>query len=159
MVLLSTRGPLLPESTESLPWSRTSRSSFLLRYNAGLHNLTSGCSHRNRHFEVLLDPKVVETVISDNSRMGLMLRMKIKGRQMERAATPYDSGSSLAGSGYLGESGAILNKGAMGATMRYRGAPQDNGSGGGRWGNKGNGPDPHAPHQGRAPAPARPRPG
>lgn len=82
--------------------------------------------------------------------VGLMPRMKIKGGQMERAATPYDSGSSLASSGYLDESGAILNKGAMGATMRYRGAPQDNGSGGGRWGNKENGPDPHPPDQRRA---------
>ncbi|KAL2147247.1 hypothetical protein VTI28DRAFT_202 [Corynascus sepedonium] len=54
------------------------------------------------HFDVLLDPKMLETVISDNSRMGLMPGMTIKGSQLEGAATPYDTGSPMADSGYLG---------------------------------------------------------
>ncbi|KAH8883867.1 beta and beta-prime subunits of DNA dependent RNA-polymerase [Thozetella sp. PMI_491] len=53
------------------------------------------------HFDVLLDPKMLDTVISDNSRMGLMPGMTIKGNQLEGAATPYDSGSPMADSGYL----------------------------------------------------------
>ncbi|KAK3310240.1 DNA-directed RNA polymerase II subunit RPB1 [Chaetomium strumarium] len=53
-------------------------------------------------FEVLLDPKMLETVISDNSRMGLMPGMTIKGTQLEGAATPYDTGSPMADNGYLG---------------------------------------------------------
>jgi len=54
------------------------------------------------HFDCLLDPKMLDTVISDNSRMGLMPGMTIKGSQIEGAATPYDSGSPLADSGYMG---------------------------------------------------------
>lgn len=54
------------------------------------------------HFDVLLDPKMLETVISDNSRMGLMPGMTIKGSQLEGAATPYDTGSPMADNGYLG---------------------------------------------------------
>lgn len=53
-------------------------------------------------FDILLDPKMLETVISDNSRMGLMPGMTIKGSQMEGAATPYDTGSPMADNGYLG---------------------------------------------------------
>ncbi|TPX19056.1 DNA-directed RNA polymerase II subunit RPB1 [Thyridium curvatum] len=53
------------------------------------------------HFEVLLDPAMLETVISDNSRMGLMPGMTIKGNQAEGAATPYDTGSPMADSGYM----------------------------------------------------------
>ncbi|KAF9875789.1 hypothetical protein CkaCkLH20_06721 [Colletotrichum karsti] len=53
------------------------------------------------HFEVLLDPKMLETVISDNSRMGLMPGMPVKGGEAGGAATPYDSGSPMADSGYL----------------------------------------------------------
>ncbi|KAK0666143.1 putative DNA-directed RNA polymerase II subunit RPB1 [Cercophora samala] len=56
------------------------------------------------HFDVLLDPKMLETVISDNSRMGLMAGMTIKGNQLEGAATPYDTGSPMADNGYLGGS-------------------------------------------------------
>ncbi|EMR71753.1 putative rna polymerase ii largest subunit protein [Eutypa lata UCREL1] len=52
------------------------------------------------HFEVFLDPKMLDTVISDNSRMGLMPGMTIKGNQTEGAATPYDTGSPMADSGY-----------------------------------------------------------
>lgn len=54
------------------------------------------------HFDVLLDPKMLETVISDNSRMGLMPGMTIKGTQLEGSATPYDTGSPMAENGYLG---------------------------------------------------------
>lgn len=54
------------------------------------------------HFEVLLDPKMLETVISDNSRMGLMPGMTIRGTQLDGAATPYDTGSPMADSGLLG---------------------------------------------------------
>jgi hypothetical protein len=50
--------------------------------------------------DVLLDPKMLETVISDNSRMGLMHGLSVKGAD-GGAATPYDSGSPLA-DGYLG---------------------------------------------------------
>ncbi|KAL2154984.1 hypothetical protein VTH82DRAFT_3660 [Thermothelomyces myriococcoides] len=54
------------------------------------------------HFDILLDPKMLETVISDNSRMGLMPGMTIKGSQLEGAATPYDTGTPMADNGYLG---------------------------------------------------------
>jgi DNA-directed RNA polymerase II subunit RPB1 len=53
------------------------------------------------HFDVLLDPKMLETVISDNSRMGFMPGMTIKGTQLEGGATPYDTGSPMGDSGYL----------------------------------------------------------
>ncbi|KAI8684674.1 DNA-directed RNA polymerase subunit [Fusarium keratoplasticum] len=53
------------------------------------------------NFDVLLDPKMLETVISDNSRMGLMPGMPVKGGESEGAATPYDTGSPMADSGYL----------------------------------------------------------
>ncbi|KAI2614853.1 beta and beta-prime subunits of DNA dependent RNA-polymerase [Hypoxylon sp. NC1633] len=52
------------------------------------------------HFQVFLDPKILETVISDNSRMGLMPGMTVKGSQIEGAATPYDVGSPMADSAY-----------------------------------------------------------
>ncbi|KFA78449.1 hypothetical protein S40288_06931 [Stachybotrys chartarum IBT 40288] len=53
------------------------------------------------NFEVLLDPKMLETVISDNSRMGLMPGMPSKDGEVEGAATPYDTGSPMADSGYM----------------------------------------------------------
>lgn len=53
-------------------------------------------------FDVFLDPKMLETVISDNSRMGLMPGMTVKGSQLDGAATPYDTGSPMADSGFLG---------------------------------------------------------
>lgn len=52
------------------------------------------------HFQVFLDPKMLDTVISDNSRMGLVPGMAVKGNQMDGAATPYDVGSPMADSGY-----------------------------------------------------------
>lgn len=60
------------------------------------------------HFEVVLDPKMLETVISDNSRMGLMPGMTIKGTQLEGAATPYDTGSPMAENGYMGMASPTL---------------------------------------------------
>lgn len=53
------------------------------------------------NFDVFLDPKMLETVISDNSRMGLMPGMPVKEGEGEGAMTPYDSGSPMADSGYL----------------------------------------------------------
>lgn len=51
--------------------------------------------------DVLLDPKMLETVISDNGRMGLMPGLPVKGMD-GGDATPYDSGSPMADVGYLG---------------------------------------------------------
>ncbi|KAL2210483.1 DNA-directed RNA polymerase II largest subunit [Sarocladium strictum] len=53
------------------------------------------------NFDVFLDPKMLETVISDNSRMGLMPGMPTKEAEGEGAATPYDTGSPMADSGYM----------------------------------------------------------
>ncbi|PMD18480.1 putative DNA-directed RNA polymerase II subunit rpb1 [Hyaloscypha hepaticicola] len=58
------------------------------------------CRGISENLDVLLDPKMLETVISDNSRMGLMHGLSVKGAD-GGAATPYDSGSPLA-DGYLG---------------------------------------------------------
>lgn len=60
------------------------------------------------HFDVVLDPKMLETVISDNSRMGLMPGMTIKGTQLEGSATPYDTGSPMAENGYMGMASPAL---------------------------------------------------
>jgi DNA-directed RNA polymerase II subunit RPB1 len=46
--------------------------------------------------ELLLDPKMLETVMSDNARMGLMPGLTTKGSDMDGAATPYDNGSPMA---------------------------------------------------------------
>ncbi|KAM0329387.1 hypothetical protein ACHAQA_004694 [Verticillium albo-atrum] len=62
------------------------------------------------HFEVLLDPKMLETVISDNSRMGLVPGMPVKGGEMGGAATPYDTGSPM-DSGYLSLGSPSSNEG------------------------------------------------
>ncbi|RKF82248.1 DNA-directed RNA polymerase II subunit rpb1 [Golovinomyces cichoracearum] len=51
--------------------------------------------------EVLLDPKMLETVIFDNGRMGLMPGLAVKGAD-GGAVTPYDSGSPLVEGSYLG---------------------------------------------------------
>ncbi|KAI6356945.1 hypothetical protein MCOR25_007789 [Pyricularia grisea] len=51
-------------------------------------------------FEVLLDPKMLETVVSNNARMGLMPGLTVKGSSAEGAATPYDTGSPMGDSGY-----------------------------------------------------------
>ncbi|KAK3383031.1 hypothetical protein B0T24DRAFT_31578 [Lasiosphaeria ovina] len=78
------------------------------------------------HFDVLLDPKMLETVISDNSRMGLMPGMNVKGTQLEGSATPYDTGSPMAESGYLGGS---YSPNAMGNFSPIQGAGSDSPSG------------------------------
>ncbi|ERT01986.1 DNA-directed RNA polymerase II subunit RPB1 [Sporothrix schenckii 1099-18] len=77
------------------------------------------------HFEVLLDPKMLETVISDNSRMGLMPGLTVKGSQLEGAATPYDTGSPLADSGYLS-----ISSPAMGNFSPIMGAGSETPAGG-----------------------------
>ncbi|KAH7156234.1 hypothetical protein EDB81DRAFT_646766 [Dactylonectria macrodidyma] len=73
------------------------------------------------NFDVLLDPKMLETVISDNSRMGLMPGMPVKDGQGEGAATPYDTGSPMADSGYL----SSLSSPAAGNFSPIQGAGSD----------------------------------
>ncbi|KAH7027444.1 uncharacterized protein B0I36DRAFT_247102 [Microdochium trichocladiopsis] len=51
------------------------------------------------HFQVYLDPKMLDTAFVDNSRT-FMQGMSMKGNQAEGAATPYDTGSPMADSGY-----------------------------------------------------------
>jgi DNA-directed RNA polymerase II subunit RPB1 len=52
--------------------------------------------------EVFLDQKMLDTVISDNARLGIMPNIGIKGSIMaDGAATPYDSGSPMQETGYL----------------------------------------------------------
>ncbi|KAI1298257.1 DNA-directed RNA polymerase II largest subunit [Xylaria venustula] len=80
------------------------------------------------HFQVFLDPKMLDTVISDNSRMGLVPGMTVKGNQLDGAATPYDTGSPMADSGY-GMSLASPSMG-MGNFSPIVGAGSDNGPGG-----------------------------
>ena len=69
--------------------------------------------------EVFLDQKMLDTVISDNARLGIMPSIGIKpSMTADGAATPYDSGSPMQESGYLGspDYGAafspIVNSGA-----------------------------------------------
>lgn len=50
--------------------------------------------------ELMLDPKMLETVVSDNGRMGLMSGLPVRGH--EGAATPYGDNSPMADSGYIG---------------------------------------------------------
>ena len=53
--------------------------------------------------EVFLDQDMLNTVISDNARFGIMPNIGIKGNMIpDGAATPYDSGSPLGDTGYLG---------------------------------------------------------
>ncbi|KAI1392715.1 DNA-directed RNA polymerase II subunit RPB1 [Hypoxylon trugodes] len=52
------------------------------------------------HLDVFLDQKMLDTVISDNSRLALMPGMNMKDGPVEGAATPYDTGSPMADSGY-----------------------------------------------------------
>ena len=54
--------------------------------------------------DVFLDQKMLATVVTDNSRLGLMggIGVKASAQLTEGAATPYDSGSPMADSGYLG---------------------------------------------------------
>ncbi|KAL9118312.1 MAG: hypothetical protein Q9187_005144, partial [Circinaria calcarea] len=53
--------------------------------------------------DVFLDQKMLDTVISDNARLGIMPSIGIKGSIMaDGAATPYDGGSPMHDGGYLG---------------------------------------------------------
>ena len=52
--------------------------------------------------DLLLDPKMLETVISDTGKMGLMAGLTVKGSGFDGAATPYDSGSPVQEGGYMG---------------------------------------------------------
>jgi DNA-directed RNA polymerase II subunit RPB1 len=52
--------------------------------------------------EVLLDPVMLDTVISDNGRMNLVPGLQAKGA--DGAATPYDNGSPMNEAGYMGSS-------------------------------------------------------
>lgn len=50
--------------------------------------------------EIFLDQKLLDSVISDNARLGIMPNMGVKGSTMaDGAATPYDSGSPMQDSG------------------------------------------------------------
>lgn len=51
--------------------------------------------------EVFLDQRMLDTVISDNARLGIIPGVKGNATS-DGAATPYDSGSPLQDSGYLG---------------------------------------------------------
>lgn len=53
--------------------------------------------------EVFLDQKMLDTVISDNARLGIMPNIGIKGNLVaDGAATPYDNGSPMQDGGYAG---------------------------------------------------------
>ena len=53
--------------------------------------------------DVLLDQKMLDTVISDNARLGIMPNIGIKGSMVaDGAATPYDSGSPMQDVGFMG---------------------------------------------------------
>lgn len=52
--------------------------------------------------DVFLDQKMLNSVISDNAKLGIMPNIGIKGAFIEGAATPYDTGSPIHDSGYLG---------------------------------------------------------
>ena len=52
--------------------------------------------------DIMLDQKMLDTVISDNSRLGFMQGIGVKGSALaDGAATPYDSGSPLQEVSYL----------------------------------------------------------
>lgn len=54
--------------------------------------------------DIFLDQKMLASVVTDNSRLGLMggVGVKASAQLIEGAATPYDSGSPMADTGYLG---------------------------------------------------------
>ena len=52
--------------------------------------------------DVFLDQKMLDTVISDNARLGIMPNIGIKGSMVEGAATPYDTGSPMQDAAYIG---------------------------------------------------------
>ncbi|KAI9824170.1 MAG: DNA-directed RNA polymerase II subunit rpb1 [Phylliscum demangeonii] len=53
--------------------------------------------------DILLDQQMLDTVISDNARLGIMGNLGVKSSvAIDGAATPYDGGSPMAEGGYLG---------------------------------------------------------
>ena len=53
--------------------------------------------------QVFLDQAMLDTVISDNARLGIMPNIGVKGNMIaDGAATPYDSSSPMQDNGYLG---------------------------------------------------------
>lgn len=52
--------------------------------------------------DTYLDQKMLDTVISDNARLGIMAGLGVKSGMVDGAATPYDTGSPLQDGGYLG---------------------------------------------------------
>ena len=54
--------------------------------------------------DVFLDQNMLANVVNDNSRLGLMgnIGVKAQAQLIDGAATPYDSGSPMADTGYLG---------------------------------------------------------
>lgn len=79
------------------------------------------------HFEVQVDPRMLETVISDNSRMGLMPGLTVKDGPMDGAATPYDTGSPMAEHGGF----LALNSPALGNFSPIVGAGSESPASGG----------------------------
>ncbi|EON98349.1 putative dna-directed rna polymerase ii largest subunit protein [Phaeoacremonium minimum UCRPA7] len=59
------------------------------------------------HFEVQLDPAMLDTLMSDDMRANNVSGVTGKGGHIEGAATPYDTGSPMA-DGYLGISSPAL---------------------------------------------------
>ncbi|KAI9756566.1 MAG: DNA-directed RNA polymerase II subunit RPB1 [Lichina confinis] len=68
--------------------------------------------------DVYLDQKMLDTVISDNARLGIMANLGVKSGFVDGAATPYDNGSPMQEGAFLGspDMGAafspIVNSGA-----------------------------------------------
>ncbi|KAI9794044.1 MAG: DNA-directed RNA polymerase II subunit RPB1 [Peltula sp. TS41687] len=52
--------------------------------------------------DTYLDQKMLDTVISDNARLGIMAGLGVKSGMVDGAATPYDGSSPLQEGGYLG---------------------------------------------------------
>jgi DNA-directed RNA polymerase II subunit RPB1 len=61
--------------------------------------------------DIFLDQKLLDSVISDNARLGIMPNMGVRGKDMaDGAATPYDSGSPMQDSGiYTPDYGASFS--------------------------------------------------
>lgn len=110
------------------------------------------------HFDTFLDPKMLETVISDNSRMGLMPGMA-KDSQSDGAATPYDTGSPMHDGGtFLG-----LSSPGLGAFSPIVGSGSDSPSGFGTeignhggFGSGGRSPGPTSPFSSSGMSPTSP---
>ena len=107
------------------------------------------------HFEVQLDPKMLETVISNNPRPGL--DAAAKDGASDGAATPYDTGSPIPESGtYLG-----FNSPALGAFSPLIGTGSESPSGfgteiGNHGGFGGRSPGPTSPFGGSGTSPTSP---